>query len=247
MSFCVKNNVLIAGRRNETSNYQKALSLSGFSYCFPENETSQSLFPYYQLTDLSYHILLLPGGGDISASLYLSPTDNAPGPAEYTSADEALDLLQFQLLQSALLLGKPVLGICKGMQIINVFFGGNLYPHLPTSEMHRFDKGDWFHPVRFFSEFPMHTKIWGQNPSVSQELHELLSPFPIVNSAHHQGIQKLGADLQTLQYSEDFLPETIAHRHLPILGLQWHPERLRGFVPDAFGKMLNLLLKSSQL
>ena len=179
--------------------------------------------------------------------LYTHSGSSEAAYSECAAADFALDLLQFQLLQTAVLMKKPVLGICKGMQIINVFFGGDLYPHLPTAQMHRYIGKDQSHSICFCPDFPMFSHIWGQGPDMCEKLYSILSDFPEVNSAHHQGIRRLGKHLLTIQHTEDFLPETIVHRHLPILGAQWHPERLSGFVPESFGKILSLLLQSAQL
>jgi len=229
-----KKQILIAGLPDYYSNYEKALVYAGFHPVYPPAR------PLSHLCTLNFDLLLLPGGGDISSLLYDSST---PGtvPDDYIT-----DLLQFQLLQSAILKHRPVLGICKGMQLLNVYFGGSLHPHLPTADMHSRPDGDSMHRLIFSSYFPGTCRIFG-NSNASFRLENYLSDYPSVNSAHHQGIRTLGQNLVILQYSEDYLPETIAHKTLPILGLQWHPERLDVFKENTFGKLLHLLLQSACL
>lgn len=102
--------VLIAGIPENTRNYERALS-----FCRVSSETD--LYPA-ELS--SYDKLLLPGGGDLHPS-WFGQKDQAS-----VSADKALDRVQFALLHAFFLAGKPILGICRGMQLINVYFGGDL-------------------------------------------------------------------------------------------------------------------------
>lgn len=249
--------IMIAALPGTCKNYELALINSGFQTSYPPRSVTGSPFLLSKLNENDFDLLLLPGGGDISPLLYTNPPDTSPpaiaGLQDATGASNCLppdyvtDLLQFQLLQLALLRKKPVLGICKGMQLLNVWFGGDLYPHLPTADAHCADTGDILHPLFFPPHLSEHCHIFGCDHNTFSALYALLVGTPLVNSAHHQGVHRLGEDMLTLQYSRDFLPETIAHRHLPILGLQWHPERLPAFRDNDFKKLIQLLLKSSTL
>lgn len=131
--------------------------------------------------------LLLPGGGDIG---------------------ERLDEPERKLIQSFVQSGRPILGICRGMQALNVYFGGDLYSHIPG---HQQPRGDLIHG----------TLAVGQ-------LARLLGRRPAVTSNHHQALRHLGQGLQAVQVTPDGVIEAVAHVALPVWGVQWHPERLAG-------------------
>lgn len=187
-------NILIAGTPGTTKNYERALSLFPVSFCTDLHPDALS----------SYDKLLLPGGGDIHPSRF--------GQSDLGSehVDPMLDAAQFALLDAFIRTDRPVLGICKGMQVINVFFGGDIIQHLPTSQIHQYIGHDQFHPVR------------SADGSV---LHSLYGNTCIVNSAHHQGCGKIGHNLTVTQTAPDGTAEALAHAEKPVLGVQWHPER----------------------
>lgn len=152
--------------------------------------------------------LLLPGGGDLDSALYGEP-NRACG-----DVDPDLDALQLRALDAAVSQRKPVLGICRGLQLINVYFGGSLFQDLPNAPVHRWlsSTRDNVHPSRAEPDSFL-VQAFGQ------------TSIP-VNSAHHQGIKVLGRGLRGVQYSEDGLIEGLCHRDLPIWAVQWHPERM---------------------
>ena len=124
--------------------------------------------------------LLLPGGGDIGVTL------------------EATDSF---LIRSFADSGRPILGICRGMQALNVFFGGTLHARIPG---HQQVQGDLIHPTR-----------------ARGLLSQLLGPAPLVTSNHHQAVRVLGEELCLLQQAADGTIEGFCHETLPILGVQW--------------------------
>lgn len=188
--------IAIAGRLKDTGNYERALHALSIP-C----KTTLSLSEIR-----SYDGLLLPGGGDITPAFF------GQKPAGSKNIDTELDIIQLQALEQAVYYRKPVLGICKGMQIINVFFGGTIIQHMKDYQIHAYQDGDQFHESIIVPD---------------TFLHALYGNQLRVNSAHHQCLDKLGANLLLAQYAQPTpTPEAICHTNLPIYGVQWHPERL---------------------
>lgn len=212
-----KKTICIAGYPHLTQNYQNAFSESGHKVILPLEEASvfdwnTTPFRFHALVD-SCDLLILPGGGDIDPSFFHQ--DNTAS----QNVDFILDNVQFSFLEAFVKTNKPVIGICKGMQLVNVYFGGSLSQNLtaPSLRLHSYDKGDSYHAIvpSDSSAFPRHFS-WLYN-------------FPegfYVNSAHHQAVSLLGKNLCPLHRAEDGVIESLCHRFLPIVGLQWHPERL---------------------
>lgn len=153
--------------------------------------------------------LLLPGGGDITPAFFGEKNNGS------RNMDTELDILQLQAFELALRGSMPVLGICKGMQVINVGLGGTLVQDMPPAscEIHRYEDGDKYHS------------------SVIEEgscLHTLYGAEAVINSAHHQSVKRLGKGLRAIQWCpQDRCVEALVHGMLPVIGVQWHPERLR--------------------
>ncbi len=187
--------ILIPGRKKDTKNYEKVLKHLGADPIVTLNPKSV----------YSFDGLLLPGGGDICPSYFGQPVIDTRKP------DPELDRTQFHILYQFLHTHKPILGICKGMQLINVFFGGSLMQHLDCEATHQWNGRDQWHDTTAKGDSLL-AHLYGSRFSV--------------NSAHHQGIDETGQDFRIIQTSTDGISEGILHDHLPILGVQWHPERM---------------------
>ena len=188
--------IVILGRKKDTLNYEKALEQLSASYITTLSPNQIS----------SCDGLLLPGGGDITPSFFGKKNTGS------VHIDTELDILQLQALEKALSLGKPVLGICKGMQLINVFFGGTLIQHMKHANIHSYQNGDVRHETRIME---------------GTFLYKLYGPTLEVNSAHHQCLDQIGRELSLAQVAlPNLSAEAIFHMNAPVYGVQWHPERL---------------------
>lgn len=143
--------------------------------------------------------LLLSGGGDLDPSLY-----GQSRASHRLSLDPRRDTEEFALLRAFCARGKPVLGICRGIQTINVFFGGTLLQEVAGHD-------GIPHPV---------TTVAGTRVSC------LAGGFFKANSYHHQAVGRLAPGLRAAAYADDGQIEALEHESLPILGVQWHPERM---------------------
>ena len=128
--------------------------------------------------------LLLPGGGDIFGRLSRRET---------------------AAINAFICRRRPILGICRGMQALNVYFGGTLYDRIAG---HQLPQGDMVHLTR-----------------TEGLMAQLLGPSPLVTSNHHQAVKTLGRGLTVCQRAEDGIVEAVVHETLPVLGVQYHPER----------------------
>ena len=161
--------------------------------------------------------LLLTGGEDLSPSLY--GEDPIPGCGVCNPRRDASDLC---LLRAARKLQKPVLCICRGFQLANVFCGGTLFQDLPTQKPGALAHSDDLH----YAEPTAHTvELLPDTP-----LQRLLGLHSLpVNSLHHQAIRTLAPVLHPMARSSDGIVESWYHPGVPFFwGVQWHPEMLSG-------------------
>lgn len=183
--------VYIRGEASRFENYRRAVEAAG----------GRVLFGLQAEPPETAEALLLPGGGDLEPWRYGQENTASRG------LEPERDAAELALLDRFAAAGKPVLGICRGLQTINVFFGGTLLQDIPG---HSADGGrDRMHPVRSVGVF---ARLFGERERV--------------NSAHHQAASRLGGGLEAVQWSPDGVTEALVHRRLPIWAVQWHPERL---------------------
>lgn len=161
-----------------------------------------------------YDGLLIPGGGDIAPLFYHRKNR---GSTNICLSEDIIQLLMFHRFAEQ---KKPILGICKGMQLINVALGGTLIQTLPTASNHAWTTNDCYHMTTI---------------KAGSLLHSLYGNCLITGSSHHQAVCSSGTGILVTQHASDGVIEGIEHMHLPILGLQWHPEQLCGF-PDISDK-----------
>lgn len=155
---------------------------------------------------------LLTGGHDVSPSLYHATRQTWCG-----SCCELRDEMEQRILNRAVELDKSVLGICRGIQLMNACYGGTLYQDLEKEYKSSID-----HHMK-----PPYDRISHQvTLEKNTPLFEILKKEQIgVNSYHHQAIKKLSPKFRTMAFSEDGLIEGIYMQSRKfVMGVQWHPE-----------------------
>jgi len=162
--------------------------------------------------------LVLPGGGDISPDYYqaaLHPATN--------EMDDDRDLAEIWLARQALTDGKPLFGICRGLQVLNVASGGSLIQDLP-SEMPQ-ALPHYFHTPEYPADYPAHS-VQIEEDSLLADCFD--SPIVQVNSRHHQAMRQVGPGLMVVGRAPDGVIEAVQAPALPfVLGVQWHPENMQ--------------------
>ena len=179
--------------------------------------------------------LLLAGGGDIEPARFGA----GDHPAQY-GTDPDRDELELALARAAVRLGTPTLGICRGVQLLNVAFGGTLVQHLPEGD------GRAEHQVEHRNEAKQ--ALHGLRVEPGSRLAEAIGQVEAEGlSHHHQGLDRLGEGFRPVAWAPDGLVEGIERDQGWTVGVLWHPEStaaadpaqhrlLRAFVEVASGR-----------
>lgn len=159
--------------------------------------------------------ILFSGGGDISLDYF----EGEPHP-RIDGVDLSRDSVEFSLLHAAVEDDKPFLGICRGIQTVNVGLGGTLYTHLPEQFP---TKIDHTYPGNMRTVIVHEVKI-EEGTHLAEVVNE---PILKVNSLHHQGLKDVAPGLRVTGYAPDGLVEAVELPEHPFgLAVQWHPEWL---------------------
>jgi putative glutamine amidotransferase len=181
--------------------------------------------------------VLLPGGGDVDPAEF-----NEDRHPQLGSVDGERDQVELTFARYALEGGKPLLGVCRGAQVMNVALGGTLYQDLPSQytgpllrhsyPVNEFDRTHLAHPVRVEEE--------------SRLAHALGSPIVQVNSRHHQAIKDVARGFEITARAPDGVIEGIELPQHPFaLGVQWHPENLQA-MPE-MKRLFEAFVRAAQL
>lgn len=176
----------------------------GLAVCLPTSEGEGCVEELMRFLDG----LMLSGGGDLDPRIYgMEPQ------AVIRNPSPKRDEWEISLVNAAIEAGKPLLAICRGVQVLNVALGGTLHQEISS----------------------LNTGIGHEGEGCSHFV-DLAGPSRLrrivgldglrVNSSHHQAIDQLGHDLVVVGRSRDGLIEAVEHRDRPfVIGVQWHPER----------------------
>ena len=200
----------------DVSNYTHALIEAGMAPVLIsvkktqlEERFQQEYLDYADFRVENYDGLLLPGGYDINPARYGQENTASIG------VNDALDELQLGVLDAFVRAGKPVLGVCRGQQLINVYFGGTLTQHLAGVCR------------RHCSGIPGRDLLHGGCVEKGSWLAGLYGEMFVHNSFHHQAVDRIGEGLAADGWCpEDHVTESMHHMRLPVYCVQWHPERI---------------------
>lgn len=187
------------------SNYADAVAAAGgLPVYIPVDEHAAEYVPHLDG-------LLLTGGEDINPSRYGREVE-----VELIDPSASRDDYELAMLDAALRTGVPVLGICRGLQLMNVHARGTLLQHVVHTTIDETPK------------VPIHDVAFEPGSALA----EMYGAERSVNSLHHQAIDTLGDDLLVTARSDDGGIEGIEHEHLPAIGVQWHPEMMPSMTDD---------------
>lgn len=189
--------IFIYGDRTARKNYEEAVNYCGGSCIVSLN------LEFAKLCDG----LLIPGGGDVDPQRYHAENLGS------ANIDTEQDERELELVRLFSVTNRPILGICRGHQVINVAFGGDLIQDIDTAEEHKWTErtGDQAHPV---------------TAEEGGFLYELYGEEFRVNSAHHQAVGRLAEGFSVSARAQDNVLEAMECRAKRIYAVQFHPERM---------------------
>jgi len=192
--------------------YHAVASAGGAPVLVPLLDDLESLRAIYERTDG----ILIPGGVDVDPAAFGERPHERLG-----RTDPARDRVEIQLVKWAVEDDKPLLGLCRGLQVINVALGGTLYQDLATEYPNPI-KHDYFPTYGYSRDHLAHDVAVEAG---SRMRHALVDAAVPVNSMHHQGIKALATGLSASAVAPDGLIEAAeSTSESYIVGVQWHPE-----------------------
>lgn len=164
--------------------------------------------------------IVLSGGEDVHPKYYGKPAYMKKKKELKLDVNEPRDKFELKVIDKAVKSKKPILGICRGLQIANVYFKGTLIPDLPEETRTRHSKSEGYdqtHEVKVEKDSCLNAII--------------RSAGGIVNSAHHQSAEKIGRGLRATAADSNGIVEAIEWKNPKnkpfLLLVQWHPERMK--------------------
>lgn len=215
-----KIGIVICGLENQrqyvSDAYIQAIkSVGGLPIVLPLIKSKTVIQEYVELCDG----FLFCGGGDITPLLFGQEPATNVGKTDIT-----LDLFQIRLMKAILEVDKPVLAICRGMQVLNVACGGTIYQDIDLVDFETIN-----HMQNSVSRRDISHKVIFEPGT---KTHKILGNFAYTNSFHHQSVDRLGKGLTVSGFTGDAIVEAIEMpSHTFVLGVQWHPENMLDSAP----------------
>lgn len=207
----MKPKILISRSPESSGLYEKAVEAAGgepLSFHCPDPE-------------MDFDALILAGGGDMDPAQF---EENNHGSYDI---DRPRDQAELALVSRCVYENKPVLGICRGHQVVNIALGGTIYQDMNPRLVDLHGQGpageSKYHPVQV-GAYTMLGDLYGSEM--------------IVNSSHHQAVYKFGQGLYQTAWDENGVVEAMQHASLPIWTVQFHPEQMDGSHGEADGQKI---------
>lgn len=184
------------------------LGAGGYPVLLPGSANLSTVEPYLK----KIQGLLLSGGVDVDP--YHFNEEPAPGLGEIVPERDAFEIM---LVKAALKEHMPVLGICRGIQVMNIAYGGTIIQHIPA----RAEKS-----LKHAQSAPRYHSTHSITVAEGTKLYRLFGSGKVrVNSFHHQAVKKLAPGFKVSAKAPDGIIEAIeSTKHKFVLGVQWHPE-----------------------
>ncbi len=197
--------------------YSEALSLAGaIPLIMPYLESRSEDVQYIKEVLDEVDGVILPGGSDIDPALYNSYPEKNLG-----NISPERDRWELKILEIAMEMGKPILGICRGFQLINIYYGGSLKVDVCGNN----DDSKIPHMALMVPKYYRTHQLQIQK---NTRLAKIFTDDEVaVNSYHHQAVDKVGEGLTVSAVAPDGFVEGIEDPNYPyLLGVQWHPEMM---------------------
>lgn len=229
-SFIIDNGGSFPGYRRSYVNEDYVNSViknGGIPYIIPFSLDKEIILEQIKNVDG----LILSGGHDVTPKFYKEEPMQKLG-----GISQDRDIFDFELLRNAKELNKPVLGICRGFQIMNVYFGGNLYQDLS------YDKNVFIKHDQVNSPSMVSHSIDVTKDSLLESL--IGNDNVMVNSFHHQIVKDVAKGFEIGAKSKDGVVESIENKDLRMIGVQWHPEMLHNSV-EIMNELFKFVIKEA--
>jgi len=188
--------IAIAGKEDQIKNYLHTFELINNPLIMVDKDVNPE----------EYDGLLLPGGADVNPNRYGETMNGSHTP------DDELDEFQFSVLDKFVKANKPVFGICRGHQLINVYFNGTLVQDIEYKDNHAgIDFKEVYHEI---------------DANENNFLSDLYGLHFVTNSSHHQVVKTPGEGFVVDAYSKEGYVEAMHHQTKEIYTVQFHPERM---------------------